>query len=51
VEHLVTEITAWVSHWNTNPKPFVWHAAADDILTKVRRGRTTLHQVTSATDH
>jgi len=51
VDHLSAEIAAWAAHWNTDPKPFVWHAAADDILTKVRRARNTLTQVTSATDH
>jgi hypothetical protein len=51
VDGLVDAITTWVDHWNTNPKPFVWHAAADEILAKVRRGRHVLLQVTSATDH
>jgi hypothetical protein len=35
VEHLVTEVTAWVGHWNNDQKPFVWHAAADDVLAEV----------------
>ncbi|HWF20827.1 MAG TPA: IS630 family transposase [Acidimicrobiales bacterium] len=51
VPALIEAIATWVSHWNTDPKPFVWHAAADDILEKVRRGRKTLSQVKSATQH
>jgi transposase len=51
VPHLVDAITTWVAHWNEDPKPFVWHAAADEILEKVRRGRKTLSQVKSATQH
>jgi transposase len=51
VTDLVEAITTWASHWNDDPKPFVWHKAADEIITKVRRGRATLHQIKSATDH
>ena len=51
VPHLIEAITTWVAHWNTDPKPFVWHAAAEDILVKVRRSRETLSQVKAATDH
>jgi len=39
----------WVEHWNDDPKPFVWHAEADKIIEKVRRGRTALTRVKSAT--
>lgn len=51
VEHLIAEIVDWVDRWNTSPTPFVWHAKAEDILKKVLRARSTLSQVTSATDH
>jgi hypothetical protein len=37
--------------WNTDPEPFVWHAEADKIIEKVRRGRQSLSQVKSATQH
>jgi hypothetical protein len=41
-----------VSHWNDNPRPFIWHKTADEIIAKVRRGRAALtHQTKSATDH
>ncbi len=48
---LVEAITDWAVHWNQDPKPFIWHKAADEIIEKVRRGRATLHQIKSATDH
>jgi len=40
----------WTQHWNENPKPFIWKANADDIITKVRRGRAALNQINSQTD-
>ncbi len=51
VPALIDAIELWVEHWNDDPKPFQWHAAAEDILTKVRRGRAALTQVKSATEH
>ena len=44
VPHLVDAVTTWVAHWNEDPKPFEWHAAADEILEKVRRGRKPCHK-------
>jgi len=32
---LAEDITAWVEHWNTDPKPFVWHKTADQILQRL----------------
>lgn len=51
VTELVDAISTWTSHWNNDPKPFIWHKAADEIITKVRRGRAALHQTKSATRH
>jgi transposase len=51
VPDLIDAIGTWVAHWNTDPKPFVWHAEADKIIEKVRRGRKTLSQVKAATEH
>ena len=45
VADLTAAITTWAEHWNTDPKPFVWKATADDIIAKVQRGRDTLHQI------
>ena len=51
VPALVEAIQLWAEHWNEEPKPFVWHAAAEEIIAKVRRGRAALTQVKSATHH
>lgn len=49
---LEATIDIWASHWNNNPQPFVWTKTANDIITKVKRGRATLDRLTeSATDH
>jgi len=52
VAALTEAIELWASHWNDDPKPFVWHTPANKIIAKVRRGRAALtHQIKSATDH
>ena len=51
VPALVEAIEIWAEHWNDDPKPFIWHKAANDIIEKVRRGRLKLHQINPATDH
>jgi len=51
VPDLIAAIELWATHWNLAPKPFVWHKPAAEIIEKVRRGRATLHQIKSATDH
>jgi len=48
---LIDAIETWTGHRNEDPQPFIWHAAAEDILQKVRRGRKTLSQVKSKTEH
>ena len=48
---LIDAIQTWTGHRNQDPQPFIWHAAAEDILQKVRRGRKTLSQVKSQTKH
>jgi len=51
VAELAEAIATWAEHWNRDPKPFIWKATADDIIAKVRRGRATLNQIKSQTDH
>ncbi len=52
VAALSDAIDVWASHWNDDPKPFVWHTPAKTIIAKVRRGRAALtHHIKSATDH
>ena len=43
---LIASIEAYLNAHNKNPKPFVWTASAEDILTKVGRGRVALQAVT-----
>jgi len=52
VPQLEDAITTWSGHWNDDPKPFIWHATAADIIEKVQRGRTALtRQINSTTEH
>ena len=51
VVDLIDAIELWAEHWNDNPKPFIWHKAAEEIIAKVRRGRAALTQAKSATHH
>jgi transposase len=51
VDQLLDAIYDWAHHWNADPKPFIWHKTAEEIITKVRRGRAALTQAKSATDH
>ena len=52
VAELTDAIDLWVSHWNDDPKPFVWTKTAKKIITKVKRGRAKLDHLTkNATDH
>jgi len=45
---LITAIFDSVDHHIDNPKPFVCTAKAADIMEKVKRGRTALHNRQSA---
>ena len=51
VKSLVAAIDLWAAHWNDDPKPFIWHKTANEIIEKVRRGRSALHQIKSAPNH
>jgi transposase len=51
VADLTDAITVWAEHWNADPKPFIWKATAEEIIAKVQRGRATLHQIKTQTDH
>jgi transposase len=51
VTELSEAITTWATHWNADPKPFIWKATAEEIIAKVQRGRETLRQINSQTDH
>jgi transposase len=47
VPDLITAIEKYLAANNADPKPFVWTATAEQILTKVRRGRVALDQLAS----
>ena len=32
VNELVASIRTWITNWNDDPKPFIWHKTADQIL-------------------
>ena len=32
VRELIASIRSWITNWNDDPKPFVWHKSADEIL-------------------
>jgi transposase len=49
VAALIDAIETWGEHWNSDPKPFLWHTEADKIIEKVRRGRAALTRTKSAT--
>jgi len=53
VDELVAAIENYIAHHNEDPKPFVWSKTADEIITKVRRGRVALDEarVISRTHH
>jgi transposase len=35
VRELTASIRTWITNWNDDPKPFVWHKTADEILDSV----------------
>ncbi len=37
VKELEASIGSWIKTWNTDPRPFVWHKTADEILESVAR--------------
>ncbi len=45
VKVLIKQIRDYITHWNTNPKPFTWTATADEILAKVRLVQTNIKKL------
>jgi transposase len=37
VQALAHDIINWAEHWNDNPRPYVWHKTADEILENLKR--------------
>jgi len=50
VAELVADIQAWVDVWNDDPKPFIWHKTADQILDKLAGYCTAITQNTNHTE-
>jgi hypothetical protein len=48
---VIEVVEIWAEHWNDDPKSFVWHKQAGEIIAKERQGRATLTRVKSATAH
>jgi transposase len=45
VKVLIKQIRDYIAHWNTNPKPFVWTATAEEILAKVQLVQTNIKKL------
>jgi transposase len=45
VEDLVAAINEFLAAWNEKPKPFVWTATVESIVSKLARCRQTLEQI------
>ena len=48
VNDLIAAIEAYIHHHNSNPKPFVWTAKAEDIIAKYRRAKAVLDKLQTA---
>jgi transposase len=42
VAALTADLNAWIASWNDNPRPFVWHKTADQILDGLKKYLTNL---------
>jgi transposase len=45
VDDLTAAINEFLANWNGRPKPFIWTATVDSILTKLAKCRQTLEQI------
>jgi transposase len=46
VKELAADINAWAATWNDDPKPFVWHKTAEQILERLAGYCTAINQAT-----
>ena len=49
VKELAEDIRAWVETWNEDPKPFVWHKTAEQILERLAGYCTAINQCSAST--
>ena len=47
-KELAADIRAWVETWNENPKPFVWHKTAEQILERLAGYCAAINQASNA---
>jgi transposase len=45
VDDLIAAINEYMRAWNVNPKPFIWTATVESIMTKLSRCRQTLEKI------
>jgi len=50
IGELANDITAWVESWNQDPKPFVWHKTAEQILDSIARYCSQINPTTTTTN-
>lgn len=45
LKELADDISDWINQWNQDPKPFIWHKTAEEILNSIARycGEVTTH--------
>jgi len=48
VKELAADIKAWAEAWNDDPKPFVWHKTAEQILERLAGYCTAINQGTQS---
>lgn len=48
---LIAAIEDYLATHNDNPRPLIWTATVESILTKVARGRVTLKQEANSGTH
>jgi transposase len=41
-KELVADLHTWTATWNDNPRPFIWHKTADEILNNLNKYLTNL---------
>lgn len=51
VKELEADVTAWITAWNDDPKPFIWTKTADEILQSLAGYLTRLNQTTNDSAH
>jgi len=42
IKELIADLEAWIATWNHDPRPFVWHKTADQILDGLKKYLTNL---------